>query len=124
MVCELRGYTANFHVGFDETTLLLRARYSDLSLDVMYCYDLAKHTEPSIQTARAVQAPMEGTKPIVTNHLAPPDHYNVAFLYLAVHEIRDSAERELCLRQLRESVVPEGRVIVIEHAHDLANFLA
>lgn len=72
MVCELRGYTANFHVGFDETTLLLRARYSDLSLDVMYCYDLAKHTEPSIQTARAVQAPMEGTKPIVTNHLGSP----------------------------------------------------
>jgi len=40
------------------------------------------------------------------------------------HEIRDRGSRELFFDELRRSLRPGGRVLIVEHLRDLANFLS
>jgi hypothetical protein len=125
VVTGMRGNALNIHAGFDETTLLLRSRYPHLSLEVMDFYNPVTHTERSIRRARAVQPPVAGTKHVLATALGlRPSHYRAVFLFLAIHEIRDATERDVFLRQLRESLTADGMLIVVEHARDSVNFLA
>lgn len=122
---SVSGPALNIHAGFDETSELLQARYSNLSLEVMDFYDPLRHTERSIRRARMVQPPYPGTQRVSPSTLVlAPGRYVAIFLILAVHEIRDSRERAIFLRALRDALAPGGRLIVVEHARDTANFMA
>jgi SAM-dependent methyltransferase len=88
-------------------------------------YDPLRHTERSIRRARKVQQPYPGTKRVSPSTLVlKPERYVVIVLILALHEIRDAQERAIFLRALRDALAPGGRLIVVEHARDLANFMA
>lgn len=119
------GPALNIHAGFDETSAALANRYPQLAFQVMDFYDPERHTERSIKRARAVQSPYPGTKRVSPLNLElPVNHYSAVFLLLAIHEIREDDERISFLRQLREALATDGKVIVIEHVRDAANFIA
>lgn len=116
---------ANIHAGFDETSALLKNKYPGAVLDVFDFYDARKHTEVSIERARKTYPPYPGTVIIDTSKALPASEgYDIIFLILAVHEIRNDNERTEFFRLLSESLKPEGRIIVVEHQRDFVNFLA
>jgi hypothetical protein len=119
------GTAANIHAGFDETSVLLRARFPGIKWTVLDFYDSAKHTEISIRRARAANPPEPGTLALSTTApvfgIAPFDR---VLLLLAAHEIRDHAERVGFFRALRRSLAPDGAILVVEHLRDPANLLA
>jgi hypothetical protein len=122
---SVSGPALNIHAGFDETSELLQSRYPHLSLEVMDFYDPILHTERSIRRARRVQLPYPGTQRVSPSTLVlEPDRYVAIFLILAVHEIRDAHERAMFMRTLRNALAPGGRLIVVEHSRDVANFMA
>jgi hypothetical protein len=121
----LTGAALNIHAGFDETSALLQQRYSGFSIDIIDFYDPAHHTERSIRRARRTYPPFPGTRTASSMNLElPTNYYQVVFLILAVHEIRNEAERITFFSQLKSSLVADGKVIVVEHARDMANFFA
>ncbi len=54
----------------------------------------------------------------------PPNTVDYIFLILAAHEIRNHQERATFFTQLANALQPNGRIIVVEHQRDIANFLA
>ena len=115
----------NINAGFDETSGLLLKKYPDSILTVFDFYDAKKHTEISIERARKAYPAFPGTKAILTS--AIPLQENSAdciFLILAAHEIRNSEERILFFRQLKNFIRTDGKIIVVEHQRDFMNFLA
>ncbi|MEO0731388.1 MAG: class I SAM-dependent methyltransferase [Bacteroidota bacterium] len=115
----------NIHAGFDETSALLAERYPRARLRVLDFYDPALHTEVSIRRARRAYPPYPGTEGMHTAKVPlVSGSADAIFLLLAAHEIRDADERVAFFRQLRRSLQPSGRIIVLEHLRDGANFLA
>lgn len=114
-----------FCAGFDETTALLARRLHPAQVLAFDFYDPARHTEASIRRARAAYPPYPGTQPANTRALPLPDHSaDVVVAFMAAHEVRDSAERVAFFRELRRVAGPAGRLLVVEHLRDTANFLA
>ncbi|MEL7161496.1 MAG: class I SAM-dependent methyltransferase, partial [Bacteroidota bacterium] len=115
----------NVHAGFDETSALLADRFPEANLRVLDFYDPVLHTEVSILRARRAYPPYPGTERITTTDLPlAAQSVDAIFLLLAAHEIRDVAERVAFFRQLRRALRPEGRIVVVEHLRDGANFFA
>jgi len=115
----------NIHSGFDETSALIKNRFSNDELVVFDFYDKAKHTEVSIRRARRMYPPFPGTRLIETHHVPVEDYSaDLVFLILTAHEIREQKERIVFFNELYRTLKPEGRIIVVEHIRDTANFLA
>lgn len=115
----------NVNAGFDETSALLKAKFSTAELVAVDFYDPLKHTEASIKRARKAYPAYPGTKQINTQHLLLPDNSaDKIFVILAAHEIRDEAERALFFKELSRVVKPSGQIYITEHLRDLSNFLA
>lgn len=113
----------NIHAGFDESSRALGQRYASAELTILDFYDPARHTEPSIARARAFLPPLPGTQVCSTSRLPLEDlSQDLVFLIFAAHEIREPAERTQFFRELRR--VCRGRIYLVEHQRDLANFLA
>lgn len=116
---------ANINAGFDETSTLIQNKYQGSVLEVFDFYDPKKHTEVSIERARKAYPPYPGTLQIDTgNLLLEKEIYDIIFLILSVHEIRDNSERIRFFSQLKASLKPNGRIIIVEHQRDIVNFLA
>lgn len=125
VACAKSGQALNLHAGFDESSEILTLRYPELALSVVDFYDPATHTERSIKRARALYPPFPGTRSAPASTLdLPAQRYAVIFVILALHEIRNPAERQHFLQQLKAALIPGGTIVVVEHARDLANFLA
>ena len=119
------GLIVNINAGFDETSELLAQKYPRAKLHVFDFYDHDRHTELSIKRARKLYLPYPGTVSINTD--AIPLEKNSAdaiFLIFAAHEIRDAEERIIFFKNLAESLKTKGKIIVVEHQRDLANFIA
>lgn len=115
----------NIHAGFDETSELLHYQYPAAELVVLDFYDPQKHTEVSIKRARKAYPPYPGTLVVNLAHLPFADGSVDAFFgILAVHEIRDEAERVLFFKEVYRVLKPDGIVVVTEHLRDMANFMA
>ena len=114
----------NINAGFDETSVLLVAKFPDSDLQVMDFYDPEKHTEVSIKRARKAYPPYPGTVQVETNHLPLPDQQaDLIMNILAAHEIRDEQERIAFFKELKRVLKPKGEIVVVEHLRDWANFL-
>jgi hypothetical protein len=115
---------ANLHAGFDETSVLLRARYPQVDWTVFDFYDPAKHTEISIRRARVARPPHPGTLALSTTSPSFGGRaYGRHLLILSAHEIRAHSERVSFFRALRLSLDADGAIIVVEHLRDPANCL-
>ena len=119
------GIIVNINAGFDETSELLKSRFADTEIIVCDFYDPEKHTEASLKRARAAYPPFPGTLKVATNEL-PLDREaaDKIFAIFSAHEIRDACEREAFFTELNRALSPHGRVIVVEHLRDAANYFA
>jgi len=114
----------NIHAGFDETSKLLSVRYYNCNLKVLDFYNPKDHTEVSIKRARKVYPPYPGTQQITTSAIPLRQHsVDVVFVLLAAHEIRNRQERIMFLKNLRETLKPEGKIVILEHLRDPQNFI-
>jgi SAM-dependent methyltransferase len=125
----LRGASAErvilCHSGFDEVSLSLRAKLNPTDLVVLDHFDAQTMTEASIRRARRLYPPVAGTQPAVFDRWPSSSHSaDVIFGLLAIHELRSEAERIAWFAEARRCLAPGGRVVVLEHTRDLANFLA
>lgn len=115
----------NINAGFDETSSLLAIRFPAAKLRIFDFYDPELHTEPAIKRARKVYPPYPGTELITTGQLPlAAQSTDLIFLLFAAHEIRDPEERARFFGLLRKALKPDGKIILVEHLRDTANYLA
>jgi hypothetical protein len=115
----------NIHAGFDETSLIIKARYPKTHLSVFDFYDPEKHTEASIERARRAYAPYPDTIKISTDQIpVATDSIDLIFNIFSIHEIRNSNERIHFLTMQYEVLKTAGRCVIVEHLRDLTNFAA
>ncbi len=115
----------NINAGFDETSILLNAKFSDSQLLVFDFYDPKKHTEPSIKRARKAYGLFPNTKSVSTTNLPAADNSaDKIFVIFAAHEIRNEQERIEFFKEVKRVIRPTGEIFIMEHLRDLPNFLA
>ncbi|MBL8021721.1 MAG: hypothetical protein JNM27_18760 [Leptospirales bacterium] len=110
---------ANVHAGLDETSHLLRLRYPRVeSYDF---FDARENTENSIERARKASLNASATPMVIGK---PINASGTIFLILAAHEIRTEAARVDFFKGLSQSLLPGGRIVLVEHLRNLPNLLA
>jgi len=116
---------ANINAGFDETSAILQSKFQTSELLVFDFYDPKKHTEVSIKRARKLYPSYPGTISIDTKTIPFGDSkIDSVFLIFAVHEIRNQEERITFFKELNRVLHDDGKIILIEHLRDFANFSA
>lgn len=128
LIAALEGGTqrwAVFHAGLDEASDAIRALYPHSHGEVFDVYDSRTMSEASIVRARTntLAAPSMGKANPEALPLADSD-IDVAFLIFVAHEIRSRAARVRFFRELRRTLIPNGRVVLLEHLRDGWNFAA
>lgn len=119
------GRFLNINAGFDETSILLSAKYPGSALCAFDFYDAGNHTEVSIKRARKAYGRFGDTARISTSNLPVQDNFaDNIFVIFAAHEIRDAAERVSLFRELHRSSTISGKIVVTEHLRDAPNFFA
>lgn len=113
------------HSGFDETSESLHEKLGDVEWVVLDHFDEKQMTEASIRRARRLFPPVPGTLPAPSGKWpVDADSADVVFGLLAIHEFRSQAERTAWFAEAKRCLRLGGRVILVEHMRDLANFLA
>ncbi|HEY7575227.1 MAG TPA: methyltransferase domain-containing protein, partial [Thermoanaerobaculia bacterium] len=116
---------ANLHVGLDESTRQLRGNFPGTRSVVLDLYDPADMTERSIRRARLwTPSRVPAARAAATSLPLADGTLDAAFLLFAAHELRSPAHRLDLFRELRRVLAPGGRLLLVEHRRDLANFLA
>lgn len=111
--------------GFDELSELLSDAFPRSNVTALDFYDPLRHSEVSIKRARCAYPAFPGTKAISTDALPVENEVaDAIFLFLAAHEIRDDKERTKFFQEIARVIKPSGRIIVVEHLRNCANFLA
>lgn len=111
------------HTGFDEVSTQLRTQFPEAKLDILDHFDPVTMTEASIQRARALHPPVDGTLAAPFSDW-PQCCAEIILAPLAIHELRTERERAAWFDQARQALAPGGRILVVEHLRDLPNFLA
>lgn len=113
------------HSGFDEVSGMLGEEFREMEMIILDHYDPVVMSEPSIGRAREIFPPGDGTL------AAPFDDWPIAeksadviLGILAIHELRTVAERAGWFREAAGCLKENGRIVIAEHARDLANFVA
>jgi hypothetical protein len=113
------------HSGFDEASAILKQKFPQSAWRVLDHYDPATMTEASIRRARKLFPPTEGTSAARFDHWPLADaSQEVVFGMLAIHELRSDAERAAWFAEARRCLADDGKIILVEHVRDLANFVA
>jgi hypothetical protein len=113
------------HSGFDETSEDLRARFQEVEWLVLDHFNETQMTEASIRRARRIFPPTPGTLPAAYDQWpAAAECADIVFGLLAIHELRSENERDAWFAEARRCLCRGGRVVLVEHMRDLANFLA
>lgn len=113
------------HCGFDEVSTELRDRFDGVQWQFLDHFNHKQMTEASIRRARAMFPPAPGT--VASRHDAWPlaaESADVVFGLLAIHELRSEAERSAWFAESKRCLRRGGRVVLVEHMRDAANFLA
>jgi SAM-dependent methyltransferase len=112
------------HAGFDEASEALRERLSG-AWRIIDHHDPATMTEASIRRARKMYPPTPGTEAAPFDKWPVGDGWaDVVFGILAVHELRTVGERAKWFAEAKRCLADGGRMVVVEHVRDAANFLA
>jgi SAM-dependent methyltransferase len=116
----------HLHAGHDAATPALRRLFPQASGRVFDIFDSAAMTEPSIARARRLEAAADAPAERADYRRLPLPKGTVdaAMLLLSAHELRTDEARSALFAELRRVLGPAGRVVVVEHLRDWANFLA
>lgn len=113
------------HCGFDEASELLKSEIGNAELVVLDHYDPERMTEASIKRARKLFPPTGETIAVAYDQWPTErDRADLVFGILAIHEFRSVGERAAWFAEAKRSLAAGGKIIVIEHVRDAANFLA
>lgn len=113
------------HCGFDEASVELREKFPHVQWYVLDHFDTKLTTEPSIRRARAMFPPPPHT--LSSRHDAWPlaaGSADVVFGLLAIHELRRETERSAWFAESKRCLRKGGRLLLVEHTRDAANFIA
>ena len=113
------------HSGFDEISHLLKPMFPAAQWTLMDHFDPSVMTEASIRRARKRFPPTPGTVDARYDHWPVLDDTQTVVLgILAIHELRSIPERTAWFREASRCLAADGRVVLVEHVRDAANFLA
>jgi len=113
------------HSGFDEASQALGERFEGAEWRVLDHYDPVSMTEASIGRARKFYPPTQQTLASGFGSWPVEDGWaDVVFGILAIHELRTVEERGKWFAEAKRCIVPDGRIVIVEHVRDPANFLA
>jgi signal transduction histidine kinase len=115
---------ATFHAGLEEFHEVIRNQFPHSEGSVLDFFDATEMSEPSIRRARQLaNAPQS----IAADFRALPlrnDELDAAFVFFAAHELRKPESRVRFFQELRRTLAPDGRVVLVEHLRDWPNFFA
>ena len=114
----------NLHAGLDESTPELARRIGPPAA-VLDFFSERELTEPSIRRARKLARNDYAATPADYRSL-PVENASVdlAAVIFAAHELRRPESREAFFGELFRILRPGGRLVVVEHLRDSANFIA
>ncbi len=113
---------ANFHAGLDESTPALRELFASHG-QVFDFFDAPTMTEPSIRRARAIVTPQIAPASADLRALPLPGaSLDAVFVFFAAHEIRAPRDRESFFAELNRILDRGGKLVLLEHVRDAANF--
>lgn len=118
-------HVAICHCGYDEVSALVRDTLSPASMTLLDHYAEATMSEPSIRRARRLFPPAPGT--LTAPHTAWPTAdgaFDAVLGALAIHELRSAADRAAWFSEARRCLTRDGRIVLVEHLRDAANFMA
>jgi SAM-dependent methyltransferase len=111
------------HSGLDLASDQAAARWPSARLRVLDIFSAEDMSEPSIKRARNLEAHAGDTA--AASRLPCEDtEFDAILCILAAHEIRDPGKLAAFAGECRRALTPSGRLVVIEHLRDSANFLA
>ncbi len=118
--------SAIFHVGLDEFSEILRNKFPGSDASIVDFFDPQEMTEPSILRARRENATSLPAANRVDFRALPfrEGTFDVAFLIFAAHELRRATSRRQLLEELHRVLGSQGKIVLVEHLRDLANFCA
>ncbi len=113
------------HSGFDESSDELRMRLNKVEWLILDHFNETQMTERSIRRARKMFPPTPCTIPSAY-HQWPvnAESADVILGLLAIHELRSHQERCAWFSEARRCLRSGGRVVLVEHLRNFANFLA
>ncbi|QJE97935.1 class I SAM-dependent methyltransferase [Luteolibacter luteus] len=113
------------HSGLDEASEAIRERTSPDRWITLDHFDAVLMTEPSIHRARQLYPPTPETIPSTFDTWpVEAESTDVIFGLLAIHEFRSEDERGRWFREALRCLRPGGRIVIVEHLRNGANFLA
>lgn len=116
---------ANIHAGLDESSEPLRQMFPGTHGEVLDIFDPAEMTESSIAEARRDAGNKPGATTANLRRLPlADDECDAIFLIFAAHEIRHTDVRLQFFVELKRTLKPGGRVLIVEHLRDWKNFIA
>lgn len=110
----------NVHAGLDESTAKLRRIFPGARGRTLNIYDPKRMPESSIRRAQLDDGPRVDALSLPVGDGA----VDTAFVLMAAHELRKAADRRGFFSELRRIVEPGGRIVLVEHLRDAANFAA
>jgi SAM-dependent methyltransferase len=110
----------SIHAGLDEFSGTFESRFGTPPLAVLDVYDPSVMTEASIARAHSEG----GVRADYRNLPLESATADAVFLMLAAHELRSREPRVAFFEEVRRTLAPGGRVMVVEHLRDAWNFAA
>jgi SAM-dependent methyltransferase len=115
----------NIHAGLDQTSEALVRLFPVADPRILDIYDRSQMGKPSITRVREHSVGL--LKAERANPLSLPlgdSACDTVFLIFAAHELRHRSARLQLFREIKRSLQPGGRLVLIEHLRDFNNFLA
>ncbi len=117
------GKMANLHAGFDETSQALQALFPESQWEVLDVYPPEFASTASLERARSSRNSLSK----LANPCELPfseEIFDGVFLIFAAHEIREAKVRKKFFEELHRILKRGGKLLLVEHLRDFANFVA
>lgn len=112
---------ANVSTGFDESSRALAQMWPGAMAFARDLHDPALTPARSIRRARQLHLPAPDIEPATPADLGLPTGLDALLLLFSAHELRRPQERAQLFASAAAALRPGGRLVVAEHARDLAN---